>query len=68
MIVFLKGFFQEFGIFISKYSNFESTQFQSVSATGKFSYWGLLRSAQSEASDERRASPEFGALSAKNSS
>ena len=65
MIVFLKGFFQELGIFISKYSNFESTEFQSISATGKSSYWGSLRSAQSEGLDERRASPEFGALSAK---
>ena len=34
---------------ISKYSNFESRQFQSISA--KFSDWGLLRSPQSEASD-----------------
>ena len=32
-------------------SNFESRQFQSISA--KFSDWGLLRSPQSEASDYR---------------
>ena len=49
MIVVLKGFFWEFDIDISKYSNFESRQFQSISA--KFSDWVSLRSAKSEASD-----------------
>ena len=43
MIVGLKGFSWEFDIGIRKYSNFESRQFQSISA--KFSDWGSLRSA-----------------------
>ena len=38
-----------FDIGNSKYSNFESRQFKSISA--KFSDWGLLRSPQSEALD-----------------
>ena len=43
MILFLKGFFSEFDIVsISKCKNFESRQFQSISA--KFSEWGSLRS------------------------
>ena len=49
VIVVLKGFFWEFDIGISKYSNFESRQFQSISA--KFSDWGSLRLPQFEASD-----------------
>ena len=49
MIVVLKGIFWEFDIGISKYSNFESRQFQSISA--KFSDWGTLRLPRSEASD-----------------
>ena len=49
MIVVLKGFFWKFDIGISKYSDFESRQLQSIPA--KFSDWGLLRSTQSEASD-----------------
>ena len=49
MIVVSKGIFWELDIGISKYSNFESRQFQSISA--KFSDWGLLCSPQSEASD-----------------
>ena len=40
MIVVLKGFFLKFDIGLSKYSNFEWRQFQSISA--KFSDWGLL--------------------------
>ena len=49
MIVILKGFIWEIDIGIGKYSNFESRQFQSISAT--FSDWGSLCSAQSESSD-----------------
>ena len=49
MIVVLKGLFYEFDFGFSKYSNFESRQFQSISA--KFSDWVSLRSPQSEASD-----------------
>ena len=49
MIVVLKEFFGEFDIGISKYNNFESRQFQSIST--KSSDWGWLRSPQSEASD-----------------
>ena len=48
MIVVL-GFIQEFEFGISKFSYFESSQFQSSPA--KFSDFGLLRSPQSEASD-----------------
>ena len=49
MIVALKGIFLEFDIGISKCSNFESRQFQSISA--KFSDRGTLGSPQSEPSD-----------------
>ena len=49
MIVVLKGFSLELNIGISKYSNFESIQFQSISA--KFSDWVTLHLPQSEASD-----------------
>ena len=49
MIVVLKGFLWEFDIGISKYSHFESRQFQSISV--KFSDWDSLRLPQSEASD-----------------
>ena len=52
MIVVLKGVFWEFDIGISKYSIFESRQFQSISA--KFSDWGSLCSPQFEASDYGR--------------
>ena len=39
MIVDIRGHFLEFDIGISKDSNFENRQFQSISAT--FSDWGL---------------------------
>ena len=50
MIVILKGFIWEIDIGIDKYSNFESRQFQSISA--KFSDWGSLCSAQSAPSPQ----------------
>ena len=45
----LNGFLQEVDIGISKYGNFESRQFQSISAT--LSDWGSLGLPQSETSD-----------------
>ena len=45
----LNEFLQEFEIGISKYGNFESRQFQSISAT--LSDWGSLGLPQSETSD-----------------
>ena len=43
MIAVLNGFIKEFEIGISKWNNFERIQFQSISLSAKFSYWGSLR-------------------------
>ena len=49
MIVILKGFIKEIDMSFGNYSNFESRQFQWISA--KISEWGSLRSPDSEGSD-----------------
>ena len=63
MIVALKGFIKEFDIDISKYSNFESRQFKSVSAqAGARSVRHCLRP-QSEAIDYTHTNWSLGQLS-----